>query len=306
MEKKTDDFIMFPTVDVCFKGLMHNPKVRKGFIAALLGRSPNEIEDTTLLPTILQPEYTEDKLGILDVRVRLRDGIQIDMEMRVAYFAHWDARSVFYLSKMFVDQLKKGESYEKLKKCIHVSILDFIYFEDDTECYRKVGFCDQSTGQVYTDLMEIQVLELRKIPKEVKSQDKLLNWMRFLSGKSREEFEDMAKTSEYLDEAYQELQKLSADDRARLEYEAREKAIRDYNSQISSSLQRGIEQGVKQGIERGIKQGKQEILLELTRKKLEKGMGVEEIACLLEEDQKVIRELAQKIQEEGTETGADR
>ena len=116
----------------------------------------------------------------------------------------------------------------------------------------------------------------------------------------------MAKTSEYLDEAYQELQKLSADDRARLEYEAREKAIRDYNSQISSSLQRGIEQGVKQGIERGIKQGKQEILLELTRKKLEKGMGVEEIACLLEEDQKVIRELAQKIQEEGTETDADR
>ena len=31
----TDDkFIMIPTVDVCFKNLMHNAKVRKGFLAA--------------------------------------------------------------------------------------------------------------------------------------------------------------------------------------------------------------------------------------------------------------------------------
>ncbi len=37
--KKNDDFIMLPTVDVCFRGLMYNPKVRKGFIAALLGQT---------------------------------------------------------------------------------------------------------------------------------------------------------------------------------------------------------------------------------------------------------------------------
>lgn len=101
----------------------------------------------------------------------------------------------------------------------------------------------------------------------------------------------MAKTSEYLDEAYQELQKLSADDRARLEYETREKAIRDYHSQMKSSLQRGIEQG------------RHETLLELTRRKLEKGMGAEKIADLLEEDQEVIRELAREIQEDGNRAG---
>ena len=109
----------------------------------------------------------------------------------------------------------------------------------------------------------------------------------------------MAKTSEYLDEAYQELQKLSADDRARLDYETREKAIRDYHSQMNSSLQRGIEQGVEQGI----KQGRRETLLELTRRKLEKGMGAEKIADLLEEDQEVIRELAREIQEDGNRAG---
>ena len=40
----TDDkFIMIPTVDVCFKNLMHNAKVRKGFLAALLKVDPETI-----------------------------------------------------------------------------------------------------------------------------------------------------------------------------------------------------------------------------------------------------------------------
>ena len=244
----TDDkFIMLPTVDVCFKSLMNNPKVRKGFIAALLNVAPETIAETTLLPTALRQDYPDDKLGILDVRVLMEDRQQFDMEMQVAYFEYWDARILFYLSKIFTDQLKKGEPYENLKKCIHVSILDFIYFEDDDDCHRMICFCDEKTGKKYTDLMEIQILELRKLPKEVKNDPDILNWMRFLGGKTRREFEAMAKKDEYIEEAYRELEKLSADEQAKLEYEAREKAIRDYNSQMNSALKRGIEKGIEKG-----------------------------------------------------------
>lgn len=244
----TDDkFIMLPTVDVCFKSLMNNPKVRKGFIAALLNVTPETIAETTLLPTALRQDYPDDKLGILDVRVLMEDRQQFDMEMQVAYFEYWDARILFYLSKIFTDQLKKGEPYENLKKCIHVSILDFIYFEDDDDCHRTICFCDEKTGKKYTDLMEIQILELRKLPKELKNDPDILNWMRFLGGKTRREFEAMAKKDEYIEEAYRELEKLSADEQAKLEYEAREKAIRDYNSQMNSALKRGIEKGIEKG-----------------------------------------------------------
>ena len=41
--RNSDNFIMLPTVDFCFKELMQNPKVRKGFIAAILGKSPGTI-----------------------------------------------------------------------------------------------------------------------------------------------------------------------------------------------------------------------------------------------------------------------
>ena len=249
-------FIMLPTVDICFKSLMNNPKVRKGFIAALLNVDPGTIAETTLLPTALRQDYPDDKLGILDVRTALKDGRQLDMEMQVAYFANWDARVLFYLCKIFTDQLKNGEPYENLKKCIHVSILDFIYFKNDEECYRTICFCDEKTGKKYTDLMEIQILELRKLPNELKNDSNILTWMRFLGGKTRREFEAMAKKDKYIDEAYKELEKLSADEQAKLEYEAREKAIRDYNSQMNSALKRGMEEGISQGE----KQGKAELI----------------------------------------------
>ena len=158
----TDDkFIMLPTVDVCFKSLMNNPKVRKGFIAALLNVAPETIAETTLLPTALRQDYPDDKLGILDVRVLMEDRQQFDMEMQVAYFEYWDARILFYLSKIFTDQLKKGEPYENLKKCIHVSILDFIYFEDDDDCHRTICFCDEKTGKIIEHIEALPIMAPR-------------------------------------------------------------------------------------------------------------------------------------------------
>lgn len=248
---KDNDFIMLPTVDVCFKKLMHNPSVRKGFISALLGVDPETIRETTLLPTILPKDYPDDKLGILDVRILMDDGRQIDMEMQVSYFEYWDERILFYLSKIFTDQLKKGDPYENLKQCIHVSILDFIRFEDDERYFRTITFCDTETGEEYTDLMKILILELPKLPKDLKNGNALVNWMHFLGGKSRTEFEEMAKTDKYIGMAYEELEKLSSEELEKLEYEAREKAIRDHNSQMSSALRRGMKQGMQQGMKLG-------------------------------------------------------
>ena len=209
MTKKNDNFIMLPTVDVCFKGLMYNPKVRKGFIAALLGTDPAAVRETVLLPTALRQEYPDEKLGILDVRALMEDGAQINMEM--------------------------------------------------------------------------QILELKKLPEELQSDDEVIRWVRFLAGKNRKELEDMASTSEYIEEAYRELERMSADERARLEYEARQKAIRDHDAIMSSAWETGMEKGLQQGI----RQERQDIVFRM----LEKGMDPEVIADLTGTDVEEIREL---------------
>ena len=104
----------------------------------------------------------------------------------------------------------------------------------------------------------------------------------------------MAKKDEYISEAYSSLKKLSADDIEKLQYEAREKAIRDYNSQMSSSLKRGI----RQGIERGQLLEK----IRLVLKKHQKGKSIEEIADELEEDISSIGGIYQLVRENPEET----
>ena len=200
----------------------------------------------------------DDKYGILDVRVKLKSGEQIDFEMQVEAFDCWANRSVYYLSKMYTSEIKEGDGYDCLKKCIHVSILAYDHFLDDKEYYRRIAFCDTKTGKEYTDLMEMHILELSKLPPEEKNETSLLQWMRFLGGKTRKDFEEMAKKNSELEEAYDVLDKLSADEKKRLEYETRQRAIRDYNIGMLTAERRGIEAGRKIGIEEGREEGRTE------------------------------------------------
>lgn len=283
MKHTDNNFIMLPTVDFCFKELMRNEKVRKGFIAALLGRKPEEIRETALIPTILPTEYGDDKLGVLDVAILLEDGTQISMEMQVVYFSYWTNRILFYLWKLYTGQIKKGDSYGKLKKCIHVSILDFVHFPDDNRCYHRISFCDTRTGTPYTDLMGLHILELKKLPPKVRNEDSVIRWMQFFSGKTLEDFRKMAEKDEYIEEAYSELLKLSSDDRKRLEYEAREKAVRDYNTQMESARMEGKEEG------RLLK------LKEIIQKMLNRGMTPCEIADMIGEEPELVASLAEDL-----------
>lgn len=113
----------------------------------MLGVRPEEIKETRLLPTILRKEYEDDKYGILDVRVEMHDGTQIDFEMQVAEFDFWKKRIVFYLSKMVTDQIHKGDDYDKIQKCIHVSILVLYISRRITGTIEKLHFADTKNGR---------------------------------------------------------------------------------------------------------------------------------------------------------------
>lgn len=246
-----NDFIMKPKVDFCFKELLYDPVVRQGFLAAILGVSPETIEETELLPTQLRKEHKDDKLGILDVRVMLRDKTQIDVEMQVTAFAMWPERSLFYLAKLYVEQLQEGEEYDQLKKCIHIGILNFELFPEEEDYYSRFHIWEDNRKEKYTDKLEIHIFELPKIEKHQYPETELLNWMRFMNAEKKEEFMMLAGKDKYIEKAYERLTKLSADQQKRLEYEAREKAIRDYNWQLKTSRREGFKDGYDSGKKEG-------------------------------------------------------
>ena len=122
----------------------------------------------------------------------------------------------------------------------------------------------------------------------------------------------VAKTDPHIQKAYDQLLYMSGNEEKRLLYEARQKALNDYNTQMYSNWhngysegeKRGYREGEKQGYKEGEKQGYREgekkgykegekegykegeekKLIELICKKMKKNCSAEEIADLLEED----------------------
>ena len=68
--------------------------------------------------------------------IRFRDGSRMNLEMQMMAYGYWKERVLFYLCRIYTGQLKKGESYDKLKKCVHVSVLGFNQFPEDETCFR--------------------------------------------------------------------------------------------------------------------------------------------------------------------------
>ena len=62
-----------------------------------------------------------------------------------------------------------------------------------------------------------------------------------MSGKNRKDFAKMAEQNEYIKEAYECLEKMSADERKRREYEERQKILWDHNSFMKSAKIIGVE-----------------------------------------------------------------
>lgn len=242
-----DFFIMKPKVDFCFKELLSDEYVRRGFLSAILGVAPDMILWTKLLPTYLRKQHKDDKFGILDVRVMLQDESQVDVEIQVIAYDYWAERSLFYLSKMYVDQIHEGEDYGQLKKCIHVGILDFKLF-DDEEYYSRFHIWEDNRRLQYSDEFEIHVLELPKLEKYDYPETELLKWARFFNATDKEELEMAAEGNEYTQKAYDRLVELSADEEKRMEYEERQKALRDYQHMMNSGWRQGVSDGREEGV----------------------------------------------------------
>ena len=77
-----------------------------------------------------------------------------------------------------------------------------------------------------TDIVEVHTLELCKIPVEA-DDNRLCYWMKFINAEGENELEAVAERDPLLKKAVVKLMELSADEKTRLLYEAREKERMD-------------------------------------------------------------------------------
>ena len=210
--------------DFAFKHLFLNPEVRRHLISDALGIPLEEIRSARLTNTFLWKRYWKQKQGILDVVVELNDDSKMNIELQIDVLAYWDKRSLFYLTKLFTEGLLSGQKYDKLKRCISISILGFDL--DERPEYHKVYRLRDEAGHEFSDMLEVHVIELNKT---LSGTGRMDDWIRLFNVKTEEELEMLEMSTKNLGilEAVKEVRIMSLRKNLRLLHEARQKEIRD-------------------------------------------------------------------------------
>jgi predicted transposase/invertase (TIGR01784 family) len=107
-----------------------NFDILEGFLTTLLKQ---EIKIISILESESTPEHATDKFNKVDLLVQNNHGELIIIEIQNNREVHYLERLLYGTSKLIVDHLQLGESYEKIKKVISISILYFLLGEGETD-----------------------------------------------------------------------------------------------------------------------------------------------------------------------------
>ena len=238
--------------DFSFKHLFLNEVVRRHFISDALGIPLDDIHSVRLANTFLWKRYRRQKQGILDVVVELNNDSTVNIELQIKMLSYWDRRSLFYWSKLFTEGLLSGQKYDKLKRCICISILDFNL--DGSSEYHKVYRLRDETGNEFSDMLEIHVVELNKT---LRGTDRMDDWIRLFNVKTEEELEMLETGTNNLGilEAIKEVRIMSLGKYLRLLHEAHLKEIRDRAAREDYVRREGWNAGHSEGWNAGRSEG---------------------------------------------------
>ena len=261
-----------PKNDIIFKrifGNKENEVILKDFLSSIIEEPIKEIEVEK--DTKLEKEELNDKIGILDIKAKLDNGTQVNIEMQVVNQQNMEKRTLFYWGKLYTGSIHQGESFYELKKTITINLLDFNYF-DTKEYHTKWHIVeDKEKDKVLTDVLEIHFIELKKfIKEEKKPENKKEEWLYFLDYSKKGMVEMATKKNKVIEKANEELEYLTGDAAIKRKAELREKWIMDYKNGIESAKMMGIEQGMQQTkieiIKEMLKQGiHKEIICKITK-----------------------------------------
>ena len=254
--------ILSPKVDFVFKKIFGNekhPNILISFLNAVI-KPTDLIKSVQIKNTDIEKEHIEDKYSRLDIKAVTNNGEHINIEIQVKNEYNMIKRSLYYWSKMYEGQLKKGQDYDTLSRTICINILDFKYLKNDNfhNCYRLK---EKNTNEELTDVMELHFIEipkLRKLENTEDISDMLEAWITFIESPTSKLIDKLEMSSEEIKEAKEELLRLSGNDKERERYEKRFESLLEQNSLLANAERKGLQKGLQKGIEKGKKEGLKE------------------------------------------------
>ena len=236
--------------DYAFKrvfGVEENKDVLQDLLECILDIPPETIAGLELLDKELHKDSISDKTGVLDVKLRLKNNIIIDIEIQNRWNSEFVQRTIFYWAKMYTENLKTSDVYTKLPKCITINIVGE-GFDLNNLIHSEYNVIEKHINDRLSDELEIHFLNLAKVKEQQESfeQDekkkKLYNWLKFIKTDNPEVRKMLAESSEMMAKANETIEVMEMSPKEKWLYENRMKYEHDKASWKHVGYQEGVHQ----------------------------------------------------------------
>ena len=198
--------LLKPKYDIVFQALFQENKenITESLISDILGEKI-EIIDIKADDTLIR-KYPTDKTGRLDLKTRFKNGTICQIEMQMSDEHNTVQRMLWYWSKTYVEQIKRGDLYKDLKKTIGIIITNYEIKELDgiEDLSTKWQIIETKSGErLLTDDLELRIIEIPKAKRilEKEEHNRIAQWLTFIDDPNTERVEKIMRENEEVKKA---------------------------------------------------------------------------------------------------------
>jgi|GEM_PF-135414 len=239
-----------PKTDFAFRkifGSEGSQGILMSFLNAVLYEGEPCIESLEILDPYSIPRVEGMKDSYLDVRVKLRGGQIVLIEMQVLNIPGLEKRILYNAAKEYSSQLTRGQDYHMLNPVIALTLTDFIMFPElEGQVITRFALLEKSRFIAYPEGdVELVFVELPKFQREVGELRSLTEkWLYFVRRAADLERvpDDLGKVRE-ISEAFSiaEFARLSPDEERALDKKVRwiadQKSLLEMSQNIAAKLE---------------------------------------------------------------------
>ncbi len=242
--------------DVAFRKIFGNENRKEVLIsflnAVLQLDNGQQIVAVQIASPIQLPELHTGKTTIVDVKAKDETGKEYIVEMQVGDIDGFDKRVLYYASKSYASQIKRGDFYKKLNPTFFIGILNFKATTNPNYINRH-KIIDLETGENYIKDIEFNFIELPKFNKKVSELFTIIDqWIYFI--KNAEDLTIIPNNvkDQGLKLAYQDAEMQNWTDKELEEYDKIFMREEDDRNRFEKALRVAVEKGIAEEVEKRI------------------------------------------------------
>lgn len=269
---QTDTFVNL-TNDILFKYVFSHKEVVSDLLASFfdyIGIPKKIVKIEVFKDYPIYGKKLEDKRFFGDIVAILDTGEFVSIEMYTNEFGKEEyMKSASYLSRLFGNQLKKGDTYKNAKKVYSINFIFGNYANENREVVNDYGFIRKvSNPNLNNEFINLYLVRLDLVSKMVynKSDKKLIRWGKLMISENMRQMKQIGKDDEAMEQSIAYVQEFLKENGT------------TWQDKLTYEKNKGRDEGLVEGHAEGLIEGRAEGLIEAARNMLNDNMDIKEIS----------------------------